>query len=99
PVPNGDTEGITFFDHPANPGHPTKWHVREDGWMGASTCMDGPVLTTRKLPLMLRYLLHAHKGKIDAERAEKVLKEFGETKPYVATKATVKHTQFVIERG
>src|SRR5262249_25034268 len=47
-------EGITYFDHPSNPGHPTRWHVREDGWMGASVCMQGPVTTTRKQPLVLR---------------------------------------------
>nr|MDQ3330874.1 PmoA family protein [Planctomycetota bacterium] len=23
------TEGITLFDHPSNPNHPAKWHVRE----------------------------------------------------------------------
>ena len=26
-------EGITYFDHPGNPGYPTGWHVRSDGWM------------------------------------------------------------------
>lgn len=99
PVPGGDFEGITFFDHPSNPGHPVKWHVREDGWMGASVCLDGPVTTTRKQPLMLRYLLHAHKGKIDAERAVKVFQEFGGSQRYRLVKATVKHTQWVIERS
>ena len=29
-------EGITLMDHPANPNHPTVFHVRNDGWMGAS---------------------------------------------------------------
>ncbi len=98
PVPKGDVEGITYFDHPSNPGHPVKWHVREDGWMGASVCLDGPVTTTRKQPLTLRYLLHAHKGKIDADRAAKVFKEFADSPRYRVVKATVKHTQFVIER-
>lgn len=99
PVPKGDVEGITFFDHPSNPGHPVKWHVREDGWMGASVCMDGPITTTRKQPLMLRYLLHAHKGKIDPDRAANVYKEFGASPRYRAVKPMVKHTQFVIERS
>jgi hypothetical protein len=94
----GVIEGITYFDHPSNPGHSVKWHVREDGWMGASVCMDGPVTTTRKQPLMLRYLLHAHKGAASAEKAGKVFDEFAAIKPYVAAKAKVKHTQFVIER-
>ncbi|MDP7050874.1 MAG: PmoA family protein, partial [Verrucomicrobiota bacterium] len=32
------TEGITYFDHEKNPSYPSHWHVREDGWMGASLC-------------------------------------------------------------
>src|SRR5690606_2385055 len=38
PVPTGGVEGIAYFDHPANPHYPTRWHVRSDGWMGASLC-------------------------------------------------------------
>src|SRR3954452_7896942 len=63
--PGGHREGVTFFDHPSNPGHPTAWHVREDGWMGASACFAGPRTTTRAEPLTLRYLLHAHAGLFD----------------------------------
>src|SRR6478735_8537218 len=40
-------EGITYFDHPSNPGHPTHWHVRDDGWMGASACFTGPKMITK----------------------------------------------------
>ena len=98
PVAKEKSEGITYFDHPSNPGHPVKWHVREDGWMGASACMDGPITTTRKEPLTLRYLLHAHAGKIHGDRAGKILQEFAETKGYVVSKATAKHTQFTIGR-
>ena len=29
------TEGITFFDHPENPRHPSRWHVRQ-GWLDGS---------------------------------------------------------------
>ena len=96
--PKDEIEGITYFDHPSNPGHPVNWHVREDGWMGASACMDGPIATTRKQPLMLRYLLHAHRGKVDVERAGKVFKQFADSGKYVAAKAAIKHTQYVISR-
>lgn len=99
PVPAGGSEGITFFDHPSNPGHPTKWHVREDGWMGASLCMDGARLIKRKEPLVLRYLLHAHRGGANAEVAGKVAKTFAESAAYQVAKAKVKHTQFAITRG
>lgn len=63
-------EGITFLDHPQNPGQPTRWHVREDGWMGASPCMTEGIVTTREKPLELRYLLHAHARGADAGRAD-----------------------------
>ncbi len=58
----GSEAGITYFDHSTNPGHPTRWHVREDGWMGASVCRTGPLVIHRAKPLVLRYLLHAHAG-------------------------------------
>ena len=43
-VKPGVIEGITYFDHPSNPTFPSKWHVRDDGWMGASVCRDAPLL-------------------------------------------------------
>jgi Methane oxygenase PmoA len=98
PVPKGSTEGITYFDHPTNPGHPVHWHVREDGWMGASVCLNGPVTTTHKQPLTLRYLLHAHRGSADAGRANQIAREFAATERYQVEKAKVKHTQYTISR-
>jgi Methane oxygenase PmoA len=97
-VPKGDTEGITYHDHPDNPSHPALWHVREDGWMGASVCMQVAVPTTRKQPLTLRYLLHAHKGGASAERAGKVAAEFVARKRFEVVKAQVKHQSYVIRR-
>jgi hypothetical protein len=99
PVSNISVEGITYFDHPGNPGHPTKWHVREDGWMGASLCMDAPRSISRKEPLVLRYLLHAHRGGINAEQAGKVAKAFADSPRYVVAKAKVKHRHFTISRA
>jgi hypothetical protein len=99
PVPKGGTEGITFHDHPTNPGHPTAWHVREDGWMGASACLRGPLTTMKKNPLVLHYLLHAHAGGIDAARAAKVTKEFAALPRFEVVKAAVKHEHFTIRRG
>jgi hypothetical protein len=99
PVPKGDAEGITYFDHPSNPGHPAHWHVREDGWMGAAVCLENPVMTTRKEPLVLRYLLHAHRGAADPARAEKVAKEFAASPRYEVVPAKVKHEQYRIRRA
>jgi hypothetical protein len=98
PVSASKIEGITYFDHPSNPNHPAKWHVREDGWMGASACLDGPRTTTRAKPLTLRYLLHAHRGPVSAERANALFKEFAAAKEYLLKKPGVKHTAFAIER-
>src|SRR5262249_62206661 len=42
PTPKGGTEGITYFDHPSNPTHPTKWHGPEDGREGPSGWLGGP---------------------------------------------------------
>lgn len=98
PAPGGGREGITYFDHPQNPGHPTAWHVREDGWMGASVCLNGPRGTSRKQPLVLRYLLHAHRGAVDAGRAAGVLREFAAARPYELARAQEKHLQAVVRR-
>lgn len=87
-------EGITYFDHPENPGFPSHWHVREDGWMCASVCMQTPRLTTRAEPLKLRYMLHAHAGDVDSVRAEQLESEFHRRPGYQIVKATAKHQQF-----
>jgi len=54
--------GITLMDHPSNPGHPTPFHVREDGWMGASLTLRGPLKILPGQPLRLRYGLWVHRG-------------------------------------
>lgn len=105
PVPVGEgknrktvIEGITYFDHPANPRYPSHWHVREDGWMGASVCMHEPLVTTRAKPLVLRYLLWLHRGNVDAARAETVAKQFAARGGLTVARSSVKHTQYEIAR-
>jgi hypothetical protein len=97
-VPKGGFEGVTYVDHPSNPGFPARWHVREDGWMGASVCMAASVVTTRREPLRLRYLLHAHRGKSDDARASKVAADFAATPPLEVVKSTARHEHFTIRR-
>lgn len=99
PVPAGGVEGITYFDHPTNPGHPTHWHVREDGWMGASVCMHEPHETTQTSPLLLRYLLHVHRGDIDAARADRVAADFADRPGYRVERSSAKHRQYEIVRA
>jgi hypothetical protein len=59
-IENGRIEGITLFDHPGNPNHPSYFHVRNDGWMGASLTFDGPREITPDQPLRVRYELYVH---------------------------------------
>ena len=54
--------GITLMDHPANPNHPSVFHVRNDGWMGASLTFDTPRALKPGAPLILRYGLYVHGG-------------------------------------
>ena len=95
---DGHAEGITYFDHPTNPGHPSAWHVRADGWMAASVCHGGPRVTTRKEPLALRYLLHAHRGPVGAKRAGEVFAAFGKRAPFELVKAPAPHTAYAVRR-
>ncbi|MBA2527593.1 MAG: PmoA family protein, partial [Pyrinomonadaceae bacterium] len=43
-VASGVREGLTLMDHPMNPGHPSPFHVREDGWMGAMLSTERPTI-------------------------------------------------------
>lgn len=91
-------EGITYIDHPANPGQPTRWHVREDGWMGASPCMNASLVTTRQKPLQLRYVLFVHRGGANAEIANRIAGDFLQRPGFEVRKARVKHEHFEVRR-
>lgn len=92
------TEGITYFDHPSNPGYPSFWHVREDGWMGASPCMQGSLTTKKSASLRLRYLLHAHSGAIAPQRANEIAAAFAAGPTYEVIKGTRPHRQFEVRK-
>jgi Methane oxygenase PmoA len=59
-------EGITIFDHPKNPNHPSVFHVRDDGWMGASFSHAAAVPLPQGKTLRLRYGLLVHEGQPQA---------------------------------
>lgn len=88
PVVGETWEGITYFSHPTNPHTPNRWHVREDGWMAASICMDAGIELTKSQPLSLRFALHAHAGKLNAKRAETLFEEFSTSPAYEVVKGT-----------
>jgi hypothetical protein len=70
PIVGETWEGITWFDHPSNPRHPTSWHVRDDGWMSAAFCLREAYTLERKTPLRLRYGFHAHARAVEHRTAE-----------------------------
>ena len=100
PIRDGErltpTEGITYFDHPSNPGYPAKWHVRQDGWMGASSCRDAALITTREQLLVLRYMLHIHSGAVQADRCERLAATWAERPLLKVQKGTRPHFQYEV---
>jgi hypothetical protein len=81
PIALGATEGIALFDHPSNPGHPTPFHVRDDGWMGPSLTLNAPITVRPGSPLRLRYGLFVHAGVPETAAIEERWKAFASTTP------------------
>jgi hypothetical protein len=81
PVTNQKIEGITLFDHPDNPNFPSYFHVRNDGWMGASLTFDAPRTIQSDKPLHLRYGLYVHSDMKDKDAIEAKWKQFTEIRP------------------
>ena len=76
PITDGAVEGVTLMDHPSNPNHPTFFHVRNDGWMGASLTYDAPRTIEPDKPLVLRYGLYVHGGKPAAADLQRRWEDF-----------------------
>jgi len=76
PIAPGTAGGITLMDHPDNPGHPVAFHVRADGWMGASLNLNGPITIEPGRPLRLRYGLFVHAGVPEAGDLDRHWKAF-----------------------
>lgn len=72
-------EGIALFDHPENPRHPAYFHVRNDGWMGASFARDEGMEITKEHPLRLKYRLWIHSKACDAAETERQWKQWAGT--------------------
>jgi hypothetical protein len=71
PIAAGVAEGLTLLDHPSNPNHPSAFHVRDDGWMGASLTLDRAITIDPGKPLRLRYALLVHRGVPEIEAIER----------------------------
>jgi hypothetical protein len=72
-------EGITLLDHPGNPNHPSVFHVRNDGWMGASLTHAAPYKLEPGKALRLRYGLYVHAGQPDVVTLEARWAAFAKT--------------------
>ena len=92
-------EGLTYFDHPDNPSYPSKWHVREDGWMGASLCRDQGIVMDAGQVLTLRYLIDVHRNLYDRKRAERIAEGFASSLSWQVERSTKKHTHAEIFHG
>jgi hypothetical protein len=69
-APGGVVNGITLMDHPLNLRHPTTFHARDDGWMGAALTYGEPLRIVREQPLVLRYRFWIHDGPCSAMETE-----------------------------
>ncbi len=76
PISKAKRAGITLMDHPANPGFPSPFHVRGDGWMGICLTLDKAIELTADKPLQRRYGLWVHDGIPDVARAEAAFEIF-----------------------
>jgi hypothetical protein len=83
---DGQTVGIAVFDHPANPRHPTPWHVRAYGLLAANPFgygdfypgqgLDGTLRVTPEEPVCFRYRLLVHPGDAAQGRVAERYQEF-----------------------
>lgn len=76
PITSAAKEGITLMDHPSNFSHPTPFHVRDDGWMGASPTLAGARVISLENPLEMRYALYVHGSVPTAAKIEEVFELF-----------------------
>lgn len=78
PIAKDVLEGVTLMDHPSNPNHPATFHVRDDGWMGASATFDAEKTIRAGEPLKLRYGLWIHGGFPTNEQIDKQFNDFAQ---------------------
>lgn len=81
PVTPKAVEGITLFDHPANPNHPNIFHVRNDGWMGATVTHAAPLKLMPGKPLVVRYGLYVHAGMPSTDALQRRWFDFANAAP------------------
>lgn len=78
PMTREANEGITLMNHHSNPRFPTAFHVRNDGWMGATMSYQQPVTLKQGESIHLRYGLWVHAGVPEIEKIEQAFRQFDE---------------------
>lgn len=76
PVAPDTVNGAAFFDHPDNPGFPATFHVRDEGWMGASFTYAAPFTLETGESLELNYRIYVHGPGTDQASLEAHWKQF-----------------------
>jgi hypothetical protein len=83
---NGKTVGLTIFDHPKNPRHPTWWHVRDYGLFAANPFGihdfekkprgSGDLTVESKSSVTFRYRFFIHDGDHQQGKVEEKFNEY-----------------------
>lgn len=73
--------GATLFDHSSNSNHPSFFHVRDDGWMGASFNLEKPYTLETNQTLKLTYGVYVHNGILEPAAIDLTYKQFNALKP------------------
>jgi hypothetical protein len=83
----GKTLGITIFDHPSNPRHPTRWHARDYGLFAANPFCEhemdkaqpehsGDYKLEAGKSVTLKYRVLIHEGPADAAKIKSQFEEY-----------------------
>jgi len=76
PITDTAVEGITLMNHPNNFNYPSAFHVRDDGWMGATVSFQNPIELKKGESITQRYGLFVHQGVASEEHIEAVFVKF-----------------------
>ncbi|MBN1973448.1 MAG: PmoA family protein [Sedimentisphaerales bacterium] len=86
----GEVVGVSIFDNPQNPKHPTWWHVREYGLFAANPFGvsdfekkpkgTGNIKIHEGESLTFKYRIYIHKGDHEQGKVAEHYKEYAETK-------------------
>ena len=87
---DGQTVGVLVMDHPTNPRHPTYWHTRAYGLLGANIfgvhdflndkTQDGSMTVEAGQPVRFRFRVVIHPGDVKAINAPAMFKVFAAVK-------------------